>query len=411
MKHSAFCIFALAATVASATVTNSPYATRVVSCHTDATSDWYNNPTNVLGRPGTYMTGDWGGVISPMNSAWTEGLLLTVETFDSPAHVTVEFDHQVEDDPLNPYGIDFIVFGNTFVYSEGWDYYYDGVDPFSIRFGDGAAPEPGLVEVSQDGVTWYAFADGPFADTMPTLGHVIDTNAPNASLFAGNLWWGAETDPTVPTDPRITYADYMGVSLGEICLRMGKSAGGDGFDISRFDLPRNERGMKWIKYVRVSPMPTGELDDEGYPVYTTPEVDAFCDVAPASAYDCWARNLYDWSAFHRQGGKSDIAVNGRTNHENFVLGLGLDEVCDLAFRVTDFHMADGKFWLAFDSNAPYSGILNVRGKASLGASWTETVGATYQGSDLVNGLWRNSYFIDSDGITSRFFGIEVPSGE
>lgn len=51
-------------------------------------------------------------------------------------YMTFSFDEPIMNDPKNPYGIDFILYGNNFGY----------------------APEPGNVMVSQDGTTWYTLA-------------------------------------------------------------------------------------------------------------------------------------------------------------------------------------------------------------------------------------------------------------
>ena len=59
-------------------------------------------------------------------------------------YITLKFNDKVEDNPNNPYGLDFIVFSNPF---------------FLISGGSGDPHErwqkPGFVEISQDGITWY----------------------------------------------------------------------------------------------------------------------------------------------------------------------------------------------------------------------------------------------------------------
>ena len=272
--------------VAEPTAAESPYGYSVVSYETDETNVWYNDPYSALGEPTRYMAGEWGGTINPFNAAWMAESLFTVKKdSDKDAHLTIAFDHDVVDDANNPYGIDFIVFGNSFCVGQSGDYYYDGADIDTIYSTGEGSTEPGLVEVSQDGTTWYSFKNGPFADdAMPTLGYVYDKANPDAELFAGNAWFGLPTDATFPVDPTMTFAWCAGRTLGEICQAYKGSAGGTGFDLSKLDLPVNAAGQKWIRYVRVKPIYL-EDDDVGNPVYTTPEVDAISDVAPVAGFD------------------------------------------------------------------------------------------------------------------------------
>src|SRR5690606_13760545 len=54
--------------------------------------------------------------------------------------IVLKFDSPIEDDPLNPMGLDFIVFSNAF---------WVGGNP-QRRF-----QEPGIVEISANGIDWY----------------------------------------------------------------------------------------------------------------------------------------------------------------------------------------------------------------------------------------------------------------
>lgn len=267
--------------VAEPTAAESPYGYSVVSYQTDETSGWYNDPSVALGEPIRYMAGEWGGTVNPFNPAWGGGSLFTIaQNSGADAHLTLAFDHDVVDDANNPFGIDFIVFGNSFCVGQSGAYYSDGADIDTLYSSAEGSAEPGLVEVSQDGTKWYSFNNGPFADdAMPTLGYIYDKENPDATLFAGNAWFGLPTDATFPVNPAMTFAWCAGRTLGEICRAYNGSAGGTGFDLSKLDLPVNAAGQKWIRYVRVKPIQTG-VDADGYPEYTTPEVDAVADVSP-----------------------------------------------------------------------------------------------------------------------------------
>ena len=208
--------------------------------------------------------------------------------------------------------------------------------------------------MSQDGRTWFAYPDGPYADHWaPTLGAVYDPEHPDTSIFAANRWWGAATQPTQPLDPALSPASFRGQTLARVALLYEGSAGGTAFDIGGFPLPRDAHGRKWIQYVRVTSLTTAADAD-----WT--EVDAFADVAPASPYELWRRAHFDVDA--RLSGAADpdaIAPNGRTNRENAFLGLAPDEVSAAAVRIDGFRVAEDRVEIAVDAPAPAFDMVRV----------------------------------------------------
>lgn len=249
----------------------------------------FNDPNCALGRPTVDTTGDLVGgspfepmTIVPLYPAFR---YYEVVSIGHGGRLILKFEHAVEDDKRNPYGIDFIIFGNSYSIIDSSSYWHQNDDPRNTYVtGPHVHEERGIVSVSQDGRTWYTFAhdpchpddlndpNDPYADDFaPTLGRVYDRENPDPCAFAGNLYWGQPTNPTLPIDPNLSCEDFENKALGEICeLYYGQSAGGTGFDISRFDLPKNEAAVKWIQYVRIhNPRSTG----------ATPEIDAVADVA------------------------------------------------------------------------------------------------------------------------------------
>ena len=262
----------------------SPYAWRVAAADVAGGGSGYGNPANALGGPSRSVPG-WGDIppttVNPVSPAWAVDQLVTLASAtngEAGGSITVEFDHGILDDPRNPYGLDFIVFGNA-MQTLGGDAWFDAVsDPAGVVVStDTIVAERGLVEVSADGVTWFSFANGPWADDFaPTLSHRYDPENPDRSLFGDsaytNEWWGAPTDATRPLDPALTATDFKGRTLAEIAGLYGGSAGGTGFDISGFDLPCDGRGRKYVRFVRITTCEPG--DDT--------EVDAVADVSPLS---------------------------------------------------------------------------------------------------------------------------------
>jgi len=241
---------------------------------TGADPDWidgtaFNDPNNALGRPTIDTTGDnWNigvAVDVPVVGVYPSFRSFELVTVGHGGHLTVRFNHPVADDENNPYGIDFIVFGNA-QQNIGQYWTNDNPEDFVIN-NSSLIAEPGIVSVSQDGENWYRYDNGPYADTFAsTFGRIYDPNNPDSSIGEWNLWWGEPTNPTLPLDPLLTAESLIGMTVAEVSLLYGWSAGGGGFDLS-------ESGLDWIRYVRIE----GNND-------VTPEVDAVADVGCCGDY-------------------------------------------------------------------------------------------------------------------------------
>ena len=305
----------------------SPYAWRVAAADVEPDQpSWdkafsFGDVSAALGRP-SLSTAGWGDSpdtpVVPVNPAYGPDRLVTLlSAADTSAggSITLEFDHGILDDPRNPFGLDFIVYGNAMQTLGGGRYWSGTEDPASVTVAtDELYPERGLVEVSADGETWFAFTDGPWADDFaPTLSHCYDPENPDVSLFEGNLWWGAQTDATRPIDPTAGPGDFKGRTLAEIAQLYDGSAGGTGFDISGFDLPRDGLGRKYVRFVRIT-----SLDP-----YDTTEVDAVADVAPAVSFRNWVDANYPFD--ERPGvEKTTVCTNGKQAYANAAFGFAPD---------------------------------------------------------------------------------------
>jgi len=230
--------------------------------------DWidlkdYNDPYTALGRPTLETTGDLdiGPEISmavvPVYPAWRA---FEVVTIGSGGELILRFNHPVGNDENNPYGIDFIIFGNAWWWVEDGGAWGPESNPETITVGNTFYAEQGIVSVSQDGSDWYEFSTGPYADDFaPTAGYKWDDD---------NDVWAEELDPTRPVDPNLTIAGFDGNSVAEIIDAYDGSAGGTGFDIGTL-------GLQWIQYVRIK-------DDPLSP--GLPEIDAIADVSCCGDY-------------------------------------------------------------------------------------------------------------------------------
>jgi len=258
-------VLLLASVFASAYDCNSSdFATELVSFRGPFGANPYDDPNSVLGKPTTKIY-DWFSfgsfscslVYGSFGTDPNGGKLVT--TLGENAEIVVKFDHKVADDPCNSYGIDFIVFGNSFFENGGYitpqtdmeDYYL--TNPASVN------REPVIVSVSQDGNDWYTYSAGPYADTtFPTNAYAWDRE---------NHCWGKELAWTKPVDPNLKVSDFDGLSVAEAIDLYDGSAGGTGFDLEKLDpndyealRPDANSGRRWIRYIKVQSGDLGEID-------------------------------------------------------------------------------------------------------------------------------------------------------
>ena len=237
------------------------FATELVDCSASLDgSGLYNDANDLLGKP-TRIIPAWGGGtshVSLVEPAWEDDAITTFNTGD---WAVVKFDHQVTDDPDNPYGLDLVVYGNSFFAGYG-GFVYDDTDHRSYGIGGGVFAEPLQISVSQNGIDWYTYVDGPYGDDYyPTNPWVWDPDLYDAT---GNGWTDQENDYAKPVNPDLTAADFAAAGTSyEAMLLYDGSAGGVGLDLA-------ESGFEWIQYVKV----------EGVDGFSGGEIDAFADVAP-----------------------------------------------------------------------------------------------------------------------------------
>jgi hypothetical protein len=224
-----------------------PFADEVVSYTPGAgITAGFDTPANALGMPslnnGSTEVGgeviDYGDV-TPFNPAFGPDQVVQV---GDGGELIVRFEAPVSDDPLNPFGLDLLVFGNAFFFQP---------DLFGA-IAEELSADDALISLSQDGALWHDIT-GVFADALFPTSAFLDT----PSAFESG---GADlADFTRPVDPRIEWLDQ---DYPEIVRLYRGSGGGGGVDLA-------EVGLPWIQYVRITAR-NGVVA----------EIDAFSDVAP-----------------------------------------------------------------------------------------------------------------------------------
>lgn len=270
-------------------VANNPYAMEIIN-QNDAfgTQSLYNDPNAVLGEPTSLAVNSpfppvanvqfHTKMVEPAYNRDSQGnkVITTLSrrndggsyTYGS---ITVKFDHQVYDDPVNPYGIDLNVFGNAFYVGGGTEgaYVSDETDMRSYYLAGGIFAEPVVISVSPDNFNWYTYSEGPYGDTaFPTQGYAWDAEQHD---LTGSGWTDQKMDFTKPVNPTldaILGAAGPTISVADALQMYDRSGGGTGIDLAR-------SGFEWIQYVRVQS--TAEFRDG--------EIDAFADVRPMQVGD------------------------------------------------------------------------------------------------------------------------------
>ena len=226
---------------ASTALAADPWADAVVS-YDEGTNPGagFTDASTALGEPTRVTNTSFGS--GPVTPFFPAGGTDEVVSIGEGGSLTVRFDEPVTDDPLNPFGIDLLVFGNAFLFGSEFP-----VTPTTTA--TGVFNEGGLIAVSDNGVD-FVDVTGLDADALfPTAGFLS---------FEDGAVSGA-ADFLLPVDPAY---DPTGDTPAEIYAAYGGSGGGAGIDLGVLSLSE-------ISYVRVTnPLGSG----------VTPEIDGFADV-------------------------------------------------------------------------------------------------------------------------------------
>ena len=130
-----------------------------------------NSVASYLPAPGQFVNQN---IYANPDATLTGKQMITLGSFGG--NVVYKYDTPIENDPANPYGIDFIIEGNAFTNTDGTSAQASG--------------EPAAVMVSKDGETWYELAGSEYYDAN-TFRNITVTYENPDTTFSGavNIPW------------------------------------------------------------------------------------------------------------------------------------------------------------------------------------------------------------------------------
>jgi len=237
----------------------SPFAVEVIAYESGEgyAKDWatgagYTKIEAVLGGPARVTLGEWGGPVTPFSPPYLIDQILSI---GKGGQVTVKFDQPIRNEPLNLFGLDFIVFGAAGFTITNGDFEGRGITDGSL-FGE--ADGETRVSVSADGEVWFVLS--------PEKAPSIDAYYPT----------DGSGDTGMPVNPELGSTDLAGAGLAKLEDLYAGSAGGAGFDLDwAVDAEGKSVSLGQAQFVRLEVL-SGKA-----------EIDALSDVRPRTTPLDW----------------------------------------------------------------------------------------------------------------------------
>lgn len=243
-----------------------PFAAEVVSYEpgTGFATDWssgagFTDEEAILGAPARETPGEWGGPITPFSPPYRLDQILSV---GEGGQVTLKFARPIRDEALNPFGLDFIVFGGAGFTITNGDFSGGGITDGSLF---GQADGETRVSVSTDGETWFVLD--------PELAPAFDAYYPT----------DGSGDFGLPVNPALAKGDFADAGLAKFTELYAGSGGGVGYDIGwSVDATGKPVTLDQAQFIRLEVL-SGKA-----------EMDAVSDVRPLTENLAW--HIDDFSA-------------------------------------------------------------------------------------------------------------------
>ena len=249
----------LAALLGASEARATQFATEVVSYKSGVgfATDWstgagYINKDAIVGPPARETPGEWGGPITPLSPPYLLDQILSIGV---GGEVTLKFGKPIRDESINPFGLDFLVFGCAGFTITNGDFGGGGITDGTLF--DQAAGET-RVSVSADGDAWF----------------VLDPK--RAPAFDAYHPTDGSGDFGVPVNPALAKGDFAAGGLAKFTELYDGSGGGTGYDIGwAIDDGGNHVALGQVQFVRLEVL------------FGKAEVDAVSDVRPRTDNLAW----------------------------------------------------------------------------------------------------------------------------
>lgn len=316
----------------------------------------YTNASHALGAPTTfigYQNSD------PFNAPYASSQLVSVGTGGS---ITLQFSTPIVNDGANPFGLDFIIFGNSgFIITNG-NYSGGGITDGSLY---GANPGATRVAVSADGVNFYTL--------NPALAPTVDGYFPADSTG----------DFLRPVNPALTAANFSGLDITGIRSLYNGSGGGAGYDLAwAQDTNGNFVSLPIARFVRIEVLSGKSEVDAVARVRGSANIvaDDFVSNPLANGWKMFGNtNLFHWNATNQ-----NVAVTWNSTNANSYLAHPLGTVLT----------RDDAFSLSFDLQLNDAVAFNFGQQLAVGLlNWAQATNANFSRSGgTAPNLFEFDYF-------------------
>jgi hypothetical protein len=316
----------------------------------------FTNPAAALGAPSSSAS------VTPFAPPFSKSQIVSIGT---NGWLTLEFNPPIINDPSNPFGLDFLVFGNSFFGITNGNFSGGGITSGAIGGNNTGST---MVEVSADGVNWYTL--------NPAL----------APTFDGLFPTDGRGNPRLPVNPALTTNDFGGLGLSGIRALYNGSAGGTGFDVSwAQDTNGYAVDLPIVRYVRLDVLSNKSEVDAVSAVQGSGNVfaDDFYSDPLQNGWQVFGNtNLFYWNPTNE-----DVEVTWNSTNVNsyFYHPLGTVLTRDDAFSVSfDIQLSDA---VAFNYGQELAvGLFNLADATNSSFS---------RGGGTANNIFEMDYFPDT----------------